>query len=348
MTNIVEFDVRASIERQAREWLIRLDGDAPLTRQEAAALREWMSRSPSHREEIVRISKFWSQANVLTELAVSLEPGARGRAPRQRRWMQGLLAASVALFAVVMAAWWFQHRPSGAANGTYATAIGAQQTIVLEDGSSVQMNTDSQVQIAFSKHLRRIRLLRGEALFSVTPEPSRPFEVYVADSTVRAVGTAFAIQLEGGKVDVTVTKGIVDVAQGGSAPTLPSDASSPQTAQSPKRGRLKAGETTRLDAGTDHIEVRELAEPELQRRMAWREGYLAFSGEPLSEVIEQVNRYSPVTLKIGDPKLTTLAIGGRFRIGDLDAVLEVLQTNFGIRSYQIDNNNIRLESERRQ
>ena len=80
--------------------------------------------------------------------------------------------------------------------------------------------------------------------------------------------------------------------------------------------------------------------------MAWQEGYLAFSGEPLSEVVEQVNRYSPATLELGDPKLASVAIGGRFRIGDLDAVLDVLETNFGIQAHRVDEHTIRLESGR--
>ncbi len=77
--------------------------------------------------------------------------------------------------------------------------------------------------------------------------------------------------------------------------------------------------------------------------MAWHEGYLVFSGEPLSEVVEQVNRYSPVTLHIADPKLATIAVGGRFRIGDLDAILDVLRANFGIQSSRIDERDIQLE-----
>ena len=67
----------------------------------------------------------------------------------------------------------------------------------------------------------------------------------------------------------------------------------------------------------------------------------------MSEVIQQVNRYSPVTLEIGDPELASIAIGGRFRIGDLDAVLDVLQTNFGIQARRVNDQSIRLESERR-
>jgi transmembrane sensor len=63
-------------------------------------------------------------------------------------------------------------------------------------------------------------------------------------------------------------------------------------------------------------------------------------------LIEQVNRYSPVTLELGDPQLASIAIGGRFRIGDLDAVLDVLEANFGIWAHRVDEHDIRLESGR--
>jgi ferric-dicitrate binding protein FerR (iron transport regulator) len=65
----------------------------------------------------------------------------------------------------------------------------------------------------------------------------------------------------------------------------------------------------------------------------------------LSEVVKQVNRYSPVTLELVDPKLASIAVGGRFRIGNLDAVLDALQTNFGILAVRIDEHEIRLEFE---
>ena len=342
----MEFEARASIERQAREWLVRMDGDEPLTEVEIETLREWMSRSVLHREELKRICKFWRQANVLTELAVCLESATQKRSDRSGRWATAIALAASALLASVILAWWYLQRLDAMMNGSYQTLIGQQKSIALSDGSSVQMNTDSQVQVAYGTESRTIRLLKGEALFSVMPDPKRPFQVYAAESVVRAVGTAFAVHLDGTKVDVTVTKGVVDVAE----------VSQQHTAVHHKRlksnspasmGRLKAGEATRVDSGSDHIEVQQLAEPELQRKMAWQEGYLAFSGESLSEVVEQVNRYSPVSLEIGDPKLASVAIGGRFRIGDLDAVLDVLATNFGIEAQRVDEHNIRLESQRR-
>jgi len=342
VTNVVEFEARAAVERQAREWLVRLDGDSPLSDTEVDALREWLSRSSSHREELTRISKFWEQANVLTDLAVPLNRGSAQRGGRRRAMQVGFVAATVAFGSAVLLSWWLQ-RSTGAANGTYGTAIGQQQTILLPDGSSIQLNTDSQVQIDYGSRLRRIRLLRGEALFAVTPQPTRPFDVYAANGIVHAVGTAFSVHLDGSRLDVTVTKGIVDVSEiGGAEITANSDAS--YIGRSTRRlGQLKAGQTAIFGSDTQRIAVRELADPELRRRMAWHEGYLVFSGEPLSEVVEQVNRYSPVTLYIADPKLAPVAVGGRFRIGDLDAILDVLRANFGIQSSRIDERHIQLE-----
>ena len=343
MSNVVEFEVRASIERQAREWLIRLDGDKPLRAAERRELREWMNRSPLHREELTRLAQFWSQANVLTELAVTLEPGKRS-AGRRWRWPRIFFVAATCTLASVMLLGWILQRADTVVNGTYGTVIGQQLTIALPDGSSIQLNTDSQVQVAYGAHLRRIRLLRGEGLFSVKPDANRPFEVIAAQNVVRALGTAFAVYLRGSDIDVTVTTGAVEVAE-----EAPPTAPTPEERLTPQRsrqlGRIKAGQTTTFGGGSDHIEVLQLAEPELQRRTAWSQGYLAFSGEPLSEVIQQFNRYSPVTLEIGDPALAALPIGGRFRIGDLDAVLDALQNNFGIRSQRLDDRNIRLESD---
>ena len=347
MSKVVEFEARVSIERQAREWLVRMDGDVPLTEAEIEALREWMSRSVLHRDELKRICKFWRQANVLTELAVCLESATQKRSDRGGRWATAIALAASALLASVILAWWYLQRLDGMMNGSYQTLIGQQRSIALSDGSSVQMNTDSQVQVAYGTESRTIRLLKGEALFSVMPDPKRPFQVYAAESVVRAVGTAFAVHLDGAKVDVTVTKGVVDVAEVSQQHAAVHHKRLKSDSPASSLGRLKAGEATSVGGGSDHLEVQELAEPELQRKMAWQEGYLAFSGESLSEVVEQVNRYSPVRLEIGDPKLASVAIGGRFRVGDLDGVLDVLETNFGIQAHRVDEHSVRLESEQR-
>jgi ferric-dicitrate binding protein FerR (iron transport regulator) len=85
VTKVVKFEAQAAFERQAREWLVRMDGDEPLTEAETEVPREWMRRSVLHREEIKRICKFWGQANVLTELAVRLESATEKRSNRSAR-----------------------------------------------------------------------------------------------------------------------------------------------------------------------------------------------------------------------------------------------------------------------
>lgn len=166
MGNVVEFGAHTSIERQAREWLIRMDGDDPLSSTEREALREWTHRSALHRKELARLAKFWNQANVLTALGVDLESEARERTLRHARWMAPIALAASAALASVDVVWWNLHRMDRAANGVYGTVIGEQKTISLADGSSVRLNTDSQVQVGYSGDSRKIRLLRGEALFS--------------------------------------------------------------------------------------------------------------------------------------------------------------------------------------
>ncbi len=70
--NIVEFPDRKAIEDEAGAWLIRLDGDSTPSAEELTLLREWLERSPVHREQLASFAKFWGEMNVLTELAVPL------------------------------------------------------------------------------------------------------------------------------------------------------------------------------------------------------------------------------------------------------------------------------------
>src|SRR5262249_9270681 len=76
-------NARTPIEHEARKWLIRMDGDAPLTDADKAALREWMNRSPLHRSELARLARFWNQANILTELVGNLESERRASGLRR-------------------------------------------------------------------------------------------------------------------------------------------------------------------------------------------------------------------------------------------------------------------------
>ncbi len=93
-------------------------------------------------------------------------------------------------------------------------AVGHQLTATLDDGSTIQLNTDTRIELQYSSRERTVRLQRGEAHFAVAPDAERPFVVVAGSGVVRAVGTEFNVYLsDGNQTEVTVTEGIVEIAQ---------------------------------------------------------------------------------------------------------------------------------------
>src|SRR5690606_604872 len=136
MTNVVDFQQRSTIHQQAAEWLIRLDGDDPLTSEEREQLRLWLAASPAHREQLRRLAELWSNMNVLTELAVPLDRGAF-RLAKVRFWRKHgrVLAKAAVIVVAVTALLWILHDDESIfdSNGLYATAVGQQRTLSLAD-----------------------------------------------------------------------------------------------------------------------------------------------------------------------------------------------------------------------
>jgi len=107
-----ESSARKSIERQARKWLVRMDGDEPLADWERKALQEWMSRSAFHAGELTRLARLWNRGNVMTELLGGLESQRRERKDTSKRaqkkaistsWTRAtLMTASAILSSVVL------------------------------------------------------------------------------------------------------------------------------------------------------------------------------------------------------------------------------------------------------
>jgi len=346
---VYKFSNRGTIETEAREWLIRLDGDTPLTSVEITALRKWAERSPAHRQELKRISRFWDNANILTELAI----------PLNSNHMQGSLtgivtgiiaeyrlAAVAAVFllaiGITFTYWMTLPESNTTGNGIYGTAIGQLRTVALPDGSSMQLNTDSQVQVDYGSSVRKIRLLRGESLFEVTHDPDKPFEVYAGGNMIRAVGTAFSVQLMDDKVKVTVAEGKVELVAVKNKSTALEDKNPGAQPAQERLGFLEHGQSATLSNTINQLQT--LVQQELDKQLSWRHGFLSFSGEPLKKVVREINRYTPVTIEIADPELENLPVGGRFRVDDLDAMLDVLETSFGIRISRIDDQRILLRS----
>ena len=330
-----------------------MDGDEPLTESDKDSLREWMARSPAHRSELTRLAKFWSDANILTELCG--EQHSLVGHPPKRLLRSGvvpkiLMAVSAILASVMVTYAGLRQLGSSTVNRAYETSVGQQKTVVLSDGTEIQLNTDSQVEVVYTGDSRILRLRRGEVHVSAAPDPQRVFEVHVAHSLIRALGTEFDVYVEGQQVEVMVTGGLVEVVDNETATSATGNGGASQSESGSNSGgehpitvRLKENELTSFTSGSGVMPVRQLSESEVQRRLAWQDGYLGFSGEPLKDVVKAFNRYSTVKLEIGDPKLAALAVGGSFQLGDVAAAVELLSQTCGIRARQVNATTIRLE-----
>ena len=325
------------------------------------ALSEWLTTSPDHVAaylEVARISDAlaaaaeqvnWSVDELVsaahTEPAaatpVPLYPeaeqadGVRSRefappaAPRTGfRWIALVAAVGIVVIGGLVS-WVVSMNTDGM---RYVTAIGEQRVFTLDDGSTVHLNTRSELVVRFDQHLRRIDLVQGEAYFVVAKDLERPFQVYGGDTVFSALGTRFNVRVWEDRAQVTVVEGRVAVlaeSQGRTNLIPANDEARPVPVPSGSGPVVADVKTVQLAAGGQAnivgtaIEQNESAN--LEQVTAWTSRRLVFDSEPLSSVLEEFNRYSHDTVRVEDPALSALEISGTFDLGDIESLLESLQ-----------------------
>jgi transmembrane sensor len=352
MTNngkILAFPDRTALDAEAAAWVARFDA-GEVSAKDQAAFQVWLNQSALHREAIAEYGNFWSEFDQLGQLTHSLGAGREPQAKRAHPFSGAKvwLAAAAASVIVMAAAGVFlrqqvpdrpqvavrQHvpdRPSGPQS--YRTAIGAQKKFTLADGSVVTLNTNSQMDVELLGDRRDVHLVRGEAYFDVMHDKTRPFTVYANHYVVRDIGTAFAVHLlDKGLVNVRVTKGSVEIA----APA--SEASD----KAKSLGVIGAGQDIVFGQKIERAEA--VSEAELGRKLAWRQGQLIYSGQPLADVLADISRYSDIQIELADPGLRNLPVGGAFSVNQTDAIFAALENNFGIHAEWLDAHHVRLTS----
>ena len=192
----------------------------------------------------------------------------------------------------------------------YATATGESRTVRLADGSQLQLNTDTALQVRLLAGERQVRLLRGEAWFEVTRDPDRPFVVQADDGWVKVVGTQFSVARRDAQTRVQVAQGKVQVSAGSGEPVY-----------------LEPGRAVEYQ-GQRLAEVHAF---DPASGFAWRQRQLVFRQQPLSEVVSELNRYWPgKTLVLGDA-LRNRVVSGVFEIDKPDAVIKALEFTLNLR-----------------
>jgi transmembrane sensor len=380
--------MNTQIYEEASEWIVR-NREADLGPAEKKRFDTWLRQSPQHVRAYLEMSAIWEDVPALeprsnpdaSELIAraraednvvalghergavadsSAAVGGSRRLVSSRRagvsWKRGYALAASILVALVVGLWAHSLRD------TYSTDVGEQRSIVLSDGSTIELNSRSRVRVRFSAAQRDVDLLEGQALFRVAKNPDRPFLVHSDTTRVRAVGTQFDVYRKSGGSIVTVIEGRVAVLAGVSRPAQPQPAAGrsaaslqddvsaiPQGASATGSGTTGsevdsnaatgAPRTARMQAGAGEVLVtagEQLtvvpARPlfpvatDVRVATAWRQRSLVFNASPLTEVAEEFNRYNTRQLIIENPELRNFHVSGVFSSVDPALLLRFLRS----------------------
>lgn len=306
-----------STEHAIRVWTQRHSGtwsDAA-----EAELQAWLRAAPQHRAAYDRVARLWDTAGQLTGGLRSVQR------PRRRFGTRYIVAASCAavLIAVLITPAWHVGREWW--NGApvhWIAARGAPKTLVLKDGTRVLLDADSELVVQLGARVRRVSLTRGEALFTVVHDVSRPFELDIGPGRIADFGTRFDVEKLQGSVRIAVLQGLVGVA-------------TPHGQVS-----LAAGQGGGYDNNGVLLPVRSVDDSVA----LWREGQRYFDDEPLSDVVDRLMRYHAVTFVFTDPGLKRLRLSGTFRMGDLALFLRTLDAALPVETRWIDPQHVEIRS----
>jgi len=322
---------------EAELWIVRLRSDTAAT-SDKEAFSAWLNRSDDHLRAFDQAYAVWETlgaASYLPEidesktlvqrLKVASEPLAQLlSAPwigNLRPW-HGIVALTC-LFTVFSLMFSVQKPQQHYTATRFDSQIGEVLFIELADGSSVELNTSSTIEVVYSQNQRQVKLLRGEAYFFVTKDQNRPFIVDFGKGSATAVGTSFNIYRQNGTTSVTVAEGIVDLKE-----------SADLAVPNPEPIRITANQHVTIGRRG----VGPIRHLNTQRVLAWREKTIIFKNTPLADALEQLNRYL-VTPAYAE-NLNDLKVSGTFSLNSPSETLDALVAAFSLNKSYSDTDNI--------
>lgn len=281
-------------------------------------------------EELIREAKSSSEAASIPAILTGLRAaGDAGAPPAEFRgggkslgWRLSIGAVAAGIAAVLVALWLL----APAASQRYATGRGERRSILLADGSRMTLNSASSADVDLGKHRRVIHLLSGEALFQVSHDPARPFDVHADGAVVRAIGTEFNIDIRSSYAAVTVVQGRVAIMNGAQA-SLPVPGG-PQGGLGPQSFPAPAGALLLEAAERVIITPAGMGNPQrvddLSATTAWTRGQLVFDSRPLGEVVAELNRSGGQRIVIASSLLRRRKVTGAIQLDDPGSLLSFL------------------------
>lgn len=269
--------------REAIEWMFRLE-DLDVSPAQKQAFGEWIAADVRHAAAYAEAEKLWAAASLVTDTT------DRAGMLTRRKLLLGLAAGAVAY-----PAWRIYSTP----HADYQTAKGERITVTLPDGSVVDMSSATSMALEFTPSHRAVRLLAGEAFFTVSPDPARPFVVKAGVGQVQALGTAYSVHLSGDMVNVVVAEHSVRVSHPAG------------------ETRLETGMTLDYDANR----IGAVREADVDIALSWRNGRLVFVNQPLQQVLTELERWKKGRIVLVNRSLASQPVTA---ILDLNSGVDIL------------------------
>jgi ferric-dicitrate binding protein FerR (iron transport regulator) len=304
--------------KQAIAWMLRLES-APDDGRVRQACERWRLAHPDH-------ERAWQRAvhvsQTVRERFGALPEGGHGPAlaalqalPSGRR--RALTQLGVVLGTAVGSAWLAQaFTPWQRLLADHSTATGERLALHLPDGSLLQLNTDSAVQLRFDGTQRLVVLTRGEIALTSGRDPGaatpRPLRVRSRDGLFEARGTRFGVRQDGGSTLLSVQEGAVAL-----RPRLVEEGAAPMVAR----------------AGTAYTVSAHAVRPAPSLGLdnsGWTDGVLDTRDIRLADFLAEVERYRPGRV-VCDPAVAGLRLSGVYRLDDTDHLLALLPSVLPVR-----------------
>lgn len=295
--------VEGPLIEAAAGWVARLQSrDA--SERDWREFEGWLARDPANRAAYDELHQLWGDLR-----EVPLKPKSFGK----RRGVLGNVLALV--FVLALSAIVYRIGLTDRFRADHYTAIGEVRSVVLDDGTRVDLNTDSAIAIRYSAAKRQIELLRGEAFFDVAKNAARPFVVHEGAWRATALGTRYGVRAATASSDgdVQVEEGSVEVSNGD------------------ERLLLAAGDAVSL-SGAKRMAV---TRTDVANDTAWRMGKLVFSGRPLREVLATLERYRFGRIVVLDEAAAGQMVSGIFDLKDTDQALDVLEGSLPVQVHRL-------------
>lgn len=320
----------------AVEWLVRLRG-GDLSEAQTHAFADWLSESIEHANAFAKAERYFDEMVTAEKLLI---PAGKAITRQEQRlippvtalprrafkpWLAFPLALAAAWLVAVGLVLPSQTNLLDNLLSDYHTQTGETRHIELADGSRLLLNTNTAVSVDYRPSQRQITLHHGQVNCTVAKDAARPFEVKADSLMVRALGTVFEVYRKTAN-DITVR------VQEHAVAARIQNASSENNAGEPNTVNIQAGQQLVYQGD---IKLNQPSTVNLAQAGAWQHHHLSIKDRPLSELVEELNRYRLGRIYLAGDTLQNMRVTGVFPLDNPEAVLSSVRKVLGLQESRL-------------